>query len=260
MATAALVSPAAPYHSHHSSFSSGYHSAPPTSIAGMISPVASRRASDDSEGAPRPQPLPSIQEVISGSKPSAFAPPAPAPLPPPGHSLPSPFSISAPRPFGDLGSDKNPSPRTLLPSANYPPSNPLPAFPDPTRPSLLNRGAAPPPLNTFPGQHSSPPNHEQGVNHGEPQPYSAGHQHQSSNPPPSLYTPPSRPPGQLPLPQYPISPRNNGPSLPSPFESQRAPIYSEERDHSQGRDANEFKSRVDNAFETYAYCEILNTV
>lgn len=37
-------------------------------------------------------------------------------------------------------------------------------------------------------------------------------------------------------------------------------MYSEERDHSQGRDGNEFKSRVDNAFETYAYCEILNTV
>ncbi|KAK1754675.1 hypothetical protein QBC47DRAFT_223602 [Echria macrotheca] len=260
MATAALVSPGGPYHhSPHSSFSSSYHSGPPTSIPGMISPVDSRRASDDSEG-PHRQSLPSISEVISGTKATSYPPPAPAP-PPHSQGLPSPFAASGPRPFGDFSSDKNPSPRTLLPSSGYPRPDTLPAFSDPSRPALSNR-PAPPPLNTFPGRHPSPPvkmeQHEAEQRHAEQQPYSAGHQHQSSNPP-NMYTPPARPPGQLPLPQYPVSPRNNGPALPSPYEAPRPPMYADERDQSHNRDG-EYRSTLDKAFESWGYTEVLNTV
>ena len=275
MATAALASPSGPYHSHHSSFGSGYpHSAPPTGmpgIPGMISPVDSRRASDDSEG-PHRQSLPSISEVIGATKPPSYGPPAPAPLPP-SQSLPSPFSTSAPpRPFGDVVSDKNPSPRTLHPSSGYSRADTLPAFSDPSRPALSSRPGPPPPLNTFSSRHPSPPvnvkleQHEAEQRHAEQrhaeaQQYSAGHQHQSSQPPPSLYTPPSAraPPGQLPLPQYPVSPRHNGPALPSPFESQRPPIYSDEREHSHSREA-EYRSTLDKAFESWGYTEALNIV
>ncbi|KAK5658542.1 hypothetical protein OQA88_1934 [Cercophora sp. LCS_1] len=268
MATAALVSPGGPYHphhSHHSSFSSGYpHSAPPTGMP-MISPLDFRRASDDSEPPQHHrQSLPSISEVISGTKPTQYAAAAPAPLPPSG-SLPSPFSTAPPpRPFGDVGSDKNPSPRTLHPASSFPPPNTLPAFSDPSRPALSR--PAPPPLSTFPPRHPSPPvkveqhDRELEQRHIEPQPYSAGHQHQPSQPPPSLYTPPSRPPGQLPLPQYPISPRQNGPALPSPFETQRPPVYGEERDSSLNRDTGEYRSTLDKAFESWGYNEALTTI
>lgn len=267
MATAALASPSGPYHSHHSSFGSGYpHSAPPTGMPGMISPVDSRRASDDSEG-PHRQSLPSISEVIGATKPPSYGPPAPAPLPP-SQSLPSPFSTSAPpRPFGDVASEKNPSPRTLHPSSGYPRADTLPAFSDPSRPALSSRPGPPPPLNTFSSRHPSPPvnvkleQHEAEQRHAEAQQYSAGHQHQPSQPPPSLYTPPSAraPPGQLPLPQYPVSPRHIGPALPSPFESQRPPIYSDEREHSHSREG-EYRSTLDKAFESWGYNEALNTI
>lgn len=262
MATAALVSPGGPYHSHHSSFSSAYpHSAPPTAMPGMISPVDSRRASDDSEG-PHRQSLPSISEVISGAKAAPYPPNAPAPLPPSG-SLPSPFSTAPPRPFGDIGSDKNPSPRTLHPASSFPPQpNTLPAFSDPARPA--HSRPAPPPLSTFPPRHPSPPvkmeQHELDQRSHEQQPYSAGHQHQHSGPPPNMYTPPSRPPGQLPLPQYPISPRQPGPALPSPFEAQRPPVYGEERDQSQHRENGEYRSTLDKAFESWGYSEALTIV
>ncbi|KAK3945982.1 hypothetical protein QBC46DRAFT_63764 [Diplogelasinospora grovesii] len=269
MATAALISPSAPYHSHHSSYSSGYpHSAPPTSIPGMISPVESRRTSDDLD-APHRQSLPSIQEVISGTKPvSSYPQPAQAPLPPPPQqqqSLPSPFASHPPsRPF-DLGADKNPSPRTLHPvTSTYARQEQLPAFSDPARPSLLNR--PPPPLNTYPGQHPSPPvkleHLEPDHRHVEAHPLSGGYPHAPlpNQAPPALYSQTGRlPPGQLPLSSYPVSPQHGAPTLPSPFEQQRTPIYGDEGDFGNGR-GNEYKATLDRAFEVFNYGDALQVI
>ena len=270
MATA-LISPSPSYHhhQHHNSFSSGYpHSAPATtSIPGMISPVEPRRSSDGSEPThSHRESLPSISEVISGAKPVSYAQPSSAPMPP-TQSLPSPFSASTPsRPFGDIGGpDKNPSPRTLHPApTTYSRSEALPAFSDPARPALVSR-PVPPPLNTFPGQHPSPPVKFEQVEveqrHPDAQSLSAGHRPQPGQPLPGLYSETGRlPPGQLPLSAYPVSPRNSGPGLPSPYEQQRPATYhGEEGNYSQHR-PSEYKAAFDKHFETWGYQEALQTV
>ncbi|KAK3325823.1 hypothetical protein B0H66DRAFT_529844 [Apodospora peruviana] len=275
MATAALISPSGPYHPHHphhhphtSSFSSYPHSAPVASIPSMISPVDSRRTSDDSDTTHR-QSLPSISEVISGSKPAAYPPQVPTSMPQ-TQSLPSPFASSAPsRSFGDVGSDKNPSPRTLHPTSGYPRPDALPAFSDPARPAMSTRPAPPPPLNTFPGPHLSHPSHPsppsvkveqlEAERQAEAAQLSAGYQHSHGQPSPAgLYNQTGRlPPGQLPLSAYPVSPRHNGPTLPSPFDSQRTPIYGGDGDYNRG---NEYKSTLDRAFEVFNYGESLHSI
>ncbi|KAK0728656.1 hypothetical protein B0T26DRAFT_635990 [Lasiosphaeria miniovina] len=260
MATAALISPSGPYHSHHA-FSGYPHSAPTTSVPGMISPVDSRRTSDGSE-TPHRQSLPSISEVFSGAKQSSFASPAPNQIAP-TQSLPSPFGSSTPsRPFGDVGPDKNPSPRALHPTSGYPRPEPLAAFSDPSRPVMSSR-PVPPPLNTFSGPHPSPPvkmeQLEAEHRHTETSPYSAGHQHPSSQPHSAHFSQSGRlPPGQLPLSAYPVSPRHSGPSLPSPFES-RSSIYGEDADYAHVR-GNEQKSSVDKNFESWGYDECMRTI
>ncbi|KXX73926.1 GATA zinc finger domain-containing protein 10 [Madurella mycetomatis] len=265
---AALISPSAPYQ-HHAPYNSGYpHSAPATSIPGMISPVEPRRPSDESEPArSHRQSLPSISEVISGTKPVSYPPPPPAQMSP-AQGLPSPFSSSGPpRPFGDVGADKNPSPRALHPSSSaYPRPDSLPAFTDPARPTLASR-PVPPPLNTFPGQHPSPPvkleHPEAEQRHTEtPQSLSAGHRPQQAQPLPGLYSETGRlPPGQLPLSAYPVSPRHIGPALPSPYEPQRpAGAYGEEGGHSHGHRLSDYKAAFDKHFETWGYQEALQQI
>lgn len=261
-------------HQHHNSYSSGYpHSAPATSIPGMVSPVEPRRPSDESEtGHSHRQSLPSlpsILEVFSEKKPLGYAPPPPsAPLPPP-QSLPSPFtSAPPPRPFADLGSpDKNPSPRTLHPpsSSTYSRPDPLPAFSDPALPALASR-PVPPPLNTFPGHHASPPVKLEQVEaeqrHAEAQSLSAGHRPPPPpHPLPSLYSEPGRlPPGQLPLSGYPISPRHSaGAGLPSPYEARGPPGYGEEADYSPHR-TSDYKAAFDKHFQVNGYQDALQAV
>ncbi|KAM7203670.1 hypothetical protein V8F33_001985 [Rhypophila sp. PSN 637] len=269
MATATLISPSGPHHPHHHTHShsdrvgySGYpHSTPTTSIPGMISPVDTRRTSDDSESCHR-QSLPSISEVISGTKQSGYTAQAPVSMPP-APSLPSPFGSVTSRSFGDAASDKNPSPRTLHPTSSFPRPDALPAFSDPSRPALSSR-PAPPPLNTFPGPHPSPSSVkleqlEADQRHAEASQLSAGYQHSHGQPSPAgLYSQTGRlPPGQLPLTGYPLSPRNNGPTLPSPFDSQRTPVYGEEGDGYRGQ---EYKNTVDRAFEAFNYGETLHSI
>ncbi|AEO62431.1 uncharacterized protein THITE_2106568 [Thermothielavioides terrestris NRRL 8126] len=261
---ATLVSPSAPYHHrpHHNSFSSGYpHSAPPTSIPGMISPVEPRRASDESEpGHSHRQSLPSlpsISEVFSDRKPLAYGPPPSSAPMPPAQSLPSPFSATAPpRPFADVASpDKTTSPRALHPAPSTFPSRTeaLPAFSDPARPPLASR-PIPPPLNTFPGQHPSPPVK---LEHLEAEQRPAA---QPAQPLPGLYAETGRlPPGQLPLSAYPISPRHSGPPLPSPYEAQRPPVYGEETGYSPHR-PSEYKADFDKHFQTYGYQDALQII
>ncbi|KAK4168846.1 hypothetical protein QBC43DRAFT_81690 [Cladorrhinum sp. PSN259] len=270
MATATLISPSAPssYHQqHHSSYNSGYpHSAPVGSIPSMISPIEPRRPTDeaDSNHSHR-QSLPSISEVISATKPG-FPPPPPITQ---SQTLPSPFASSGPpRPFEQLGSDKNSSPRTLHPpSTGYSRPDTLPAISDPSRSLLNNRPPAPPPLNTFSGQHhSSPPplrhdQHEAEQRPGQVQPLSAGHREQSQQQLPGLYTETGRlPPGQLPLSGYPVSPRHNGPTLPSPYDTQRPPFHGEESPEYMHHRLSEYKAAIDKHFENWGYQENLQIV
>ncbi|EGZ75073.1 hypothetical protein NEUTE2DRAFT_104387 [Neurospora tetrasperma FGSC 2509] len=238
MATATLINPSSQYHSH--SFShNGYHPSSSASIPGMISPVDSRRTSDESEN-PHRQSLPSISEVISGTKPTSYPPHAPTSLPP-TQSLPSPFAPSGPPRSYDV--DKHPSPRALHPSSGFPRPDPLPAFSDPARPQLSSRPPPPPPLNTFPThhQHPSPPvkleQMEVDQRHAEASPLSAGYPHHPpGHPAGPHYAQTGRlPPGQLPLSAYPVSPRHSGPGLPSPYDSQhRPPMYPEEQEYGHG--------------------------
>lgn len=286
----ALISPSAPYrhdqqqqpqqqqqqpqhqqpqhqHQHHDSPSpANSHSAPATSIPGMISPVEPLRPLDDSEAGythwqSLPS-LPSILEVFSEKKPLGYAPPPPsAPLPPP-QSLPSPFTSFPPtHPFADLGSwDKNPSPRTLIPSSStFSLLDSLLVFADPVLPALASR-PIPPPLNTFPGHHASPPIQLKQVEaehrYAEAQSLSAG----PRTPPPadplfSLNAETGRlPPRQLPPSAYPISPRHSaGPRLPSSYEARESPNgYGEEADYSP-HCASDYKAAFDKHFQTNGY-------
>lgn len=275
MATA-LISPNPSYHhQHHNSFSSGYpHSAPTTSMPGMISPVEPRRPSDDSEhGHPHRQSLPSlpsISEMFAEGKSLGHVPPPHSAPMPPAPGLPSPFTSGPPpRPFGDVTSpDKNPSPRTLHPTSTYPRAEPLSTFPEPPRPALTNR-PVPPPLNTFPGQQPSPPvkleQHEAEQRHAEAQSLSASHRPQPTHPLPGLYAETGRlPPGQLPLSElpmsaYPTSPRHQGPPLPSPYESRGPPGYGEESEYAQLR-PSDYKANFDKHFQTNGYQDALQAV
>ncbi|KAK4177858.1 hypothetical protein QBC36DRAFT_345097 [Triangularia setosa] len=272
MATATIISPSAPaYHQHHSSYNSGYpHSAPVTSIPGMISPVEPRRSAEDPEPTNNHrQSLPSISEVISGTKPGSFAPPVPQQMPP--QNLPSPFSVASltsgpPRSF-EAGAEKNQSPRTLHPaSSGYPRPDTLPAFSDPSRPALASR-PAPPPLNTFSGPHQSSSRKIDSIETDQrpPQtqqtPLSAGHREQPPQQLPGLYSEAGRlPPGQLPLSAYPVSPRHSGAGFSSPYDSQRPPAYGEDSSEYMHHRLSDYKAALDKHYETYGYQDALQIV
>ncbi|KAL1835475.1 hypothetical protein VTJ49DRAFT_6639 [Mycothermus thermophilus] len=274
MASAAVATKPPYHHQHHNSFGSTYpHSAPTTGVPGMISPVEPRRPSGDSDHSHAHRQslpsLPSISEVFADRKSLGYAPPPPpnsAPIPP-APSLPSPFSSAPPpRPFSDVTSpDKNPSPRTLYPTTSFPRPDSLPAFSDPSQPPpppppLSNR-PVPPPLNTLTGQQPSPPLKFYEHAEAEQRRSEAGpsHRPQPQQPPPppalpSLYSETGRlPPGQLPLSAYPISPRHQGPPLPSPYEA-RPP----ESDFSPLRP--DHRASFDKHFQLNGYQDALNSI
>jgi len=257
MATATLISPSAPYHTHAPVFSS-YPPPPNSNMPGMLSPAESRRTSDDAEN--HRQSLPSIQEVIKGAKPNGFAPSIPTTMSGPP-SLPSPFTSSTPRPFPDMPHERHPSPGTLHGSASLPRSEVLPGFADPARPIISGRGPAPP-LNTFSGPHPSPPIKMEG--HDAERRLAEGHrlnggfsQPQSAQIP---YPPPGQlPPGQLPLSAYPISPRHGGPPLHSPFDSQQGSMHPDDGDFARNRDPK-YEQAVNRHFQAWSYAEYLAKV
>jgi hypothetical protein len=257
MATAALISPSTPYHGHPPPFSSGYHHpSQGVTIAGMISPVEPRRASDDSETSHR-QSLPSISDVLSGAKPSVY-PPSSAPTSMSGSSFPSPYA-SAPPPRSSYPEEKRSSPRSIHSSSSYPSGRePLPAFSEPARPPPF--AARPPPLSNFSGPHPSPPiKGELEEKASETHQLNGAYTHPHVPPQPHPYPPGQLPPGQHPLPAYPVSPRHPGPPgppLPSPFEAGRPPLHGEEGEYPRPR----YDATLNRAFEAWGYQESLTKV
>ncbi|KAK1469135.1 GATA zinc finger [Colletotrichum melonis] len=243
MATAALISPSSHY-GPPSSFSSGYqhHPAPGPSIAGMISPIEPRRPSDESE-TPHRQSLPSLSEVISGAKPSPY-PPSQGSSMSGSQSFPSPFAPGPPRSYAE-STDKN-SPRPPVPASTFAPrQDALPAISDPPRPPFAGRPPAP--LGGFSGPQPSPPlKHEHMRDMRESDARAAENagpyaQH-SIPPPPTIYPHPQHPqhpgqlpPGQVPLPGYPVSPRHAGPPPPFPYEAQRPIPHREDPEYGPAR-------------------------
>lgn len=92
--------------------------------------------------------------------------------------------------------------------------------------------------------------------------FKTGYPHQLQQPQqpgPGLYSQTGQlPPGQLPIPGYPLSPRQAGPPLPSPFDHQRPPMYGEENFASRGN--TKYEATLDRAFEAWNYGEALNRV
>lgn len=267
MATATILNPAPHYQTHQPPYSNYSHPAASSRMPGIISPVEPRRISDDNEP-PQRQSLPSIQEVISGTKPSAPAfPPTLSTSVSGPPSLPSPFTSStSSRPFADLSpQERHPSPRSLHNPAPFPTrGEPMPSFSDPSRPTLSGRPPAPPPLNTFhPGAHpSSPPLKMEPRG---PERQTDGHRMNGSYPqsagpeqPGLPYPQPVQlPPGQLPLSAHPMSPRHGGPSLPSPFDGSRSSMHD---DSDYMRRDNKYEQTLNRHFEAWHYQESLAKV
>lgn len=268
MATAALINPSHPYHALPPSYPASNHSAAPgPSIAGMISPVEPRRPSDEKDTAHR-QSLPSLSEVISGAKPSPFPPTQPPGMTGSSHSFPSPFGSGPSRHFPEPPSERQ-SPRALHPPSFTPRSeNALPPFSaDHPRPPPFAGRPPPPPLSSYATSQPSPPikpdhgrepepknNETNGVYQHPPQ-HAAPQQH-----PPPIYPQPHQaqlPPGQVPLPAYPVSPRHSS-ALPSPYESQRPGVHPEEGDYAPAR--FQYDRPVHRALDAYTYHEYLQRI
>ncbi|CAK7230777.1 hypothetical protein SBRCBS47491_007700 [Sporothrix bragantina] len=281
MATAALISPNTPHYPHHpsSSYSSGsyyqgqhgqqqshqqqqqgsqgghhsYHqqehahshgqASPTATAAGMISPVESRRTSDDHDmsgnnsGGHR-QSLPSLKDVIGKNPPSSYHPsshPAPSSTTPSGpppqqNSLPSPFSTSAPaRPFpaespSDMQQQHSPRAMQHPPPFGQRPEPSSSSFPAPPRPPLSRRASPPLSGDSSLSQHSQQgggPSSMQSILHSQP-PSSSQHapmypphpsQQQQHSPHPSHH---QRPQDQPPYHHGPPPPRDGRPHDDSP--------------------------------------------
>lgn len=266
MATATLLNPAPHYQTQQPSYPSNYsRSAAGSNMPGIISPAEPRRRAEENE--PQRQSLPSISEVISGTKPptSAF-PPSLSTSVQGAPSLPSPFTSStSSRPFADLSpQDKHSSPRSLHNPASFPArSEPMPPFSDPSRAPLSSRPPALAPVNTFhPGARHSPPPLKIESHPAERQ--AEAHRLNGSYPPSAVeqqnlpYAQQGQlPPGQLPLSAHPMSPRYPGHSLPSPFDGSRSSMH---EDSEYMRRENKYEQTLSRHFEAWQYQESLAKV
>lgn len=211
MAAASVLPPATSHYSTQpTAFSQNTHPAGRSPPTGMISSSEPRRAPDESDG-PSRQSLPSISEVISASRPNQYPPPAPA-----GSSLPSPF-VSSDRAYP--GPEKHSSPQSIHQSSFTPRQEHVSSFSESPRPPFSGRPGFPVAdrRSTPPGKPEHPS--QLTPTHGE-QPRSVSGSYPPQGPPSSHpYQGNHLPPGQMPLPAYPISPRHP----PSEYDSRRAP-------------------------------------
>lgn len=259
MATATLIAPSAHYPSQSPFPSYSQSSSGAASISNMISSVEPRKQADDQEP-PNRQSLPSISEVIQGTKPGPY-PVAHAPGLQSASSLPSPFA-PAPRPFPET--EKRSSPQPLHPTSSYPRQEGLPAFSDSPRPHFNGRPSLPPVSDrrqSPPAKADLPPQHH----HAEQKlpeshhPLNGVYSHPPPPPPPApvAYQPGQLPPGQMPLPAYPISPRHAMPPPAPGAYDPRAPPHAEESDYAARA---RYEATVDRHFESWSYQDSLSRV
>ncbi|KAF4965039.1 hypothetical protein FSARC_7112 [Fusarium sarcochroum] len=229
------------------------------SISNMISSVEPRKPADDQEPSNR-QSLPSISEVIQGTKPGPY-PVAHAPGLQSGSSLPSPFA-PAPRSFPEA--EKRSSPQPLHPTSSFSRQDGLPAFTDSPRPHFSNRPSLPPVSDRrqspsakpdLPPQHHHHPEQKLSEPH---HPLNGVYAHPPPPPPaPVAYQPGQLPPGQMPLPAYPISPRHGvPPHVPGSYDP-RAPPHVEESDYAARA---RYEATVDRHFESWSYQDSLSRI
>ncbi|EWY90764.1 hypothetical protein FOYG_08160 [Fusarium oxysporum NRRL 32931] len=256
MATATLITPAAHYQPQPQPPFSSYSqpSSGAASIANMISEP--RKAADDQEPSNR-QSLPSISEVIQGTKPGPY-PVAHAPGLQSGSSLPSPFA-PAPRSFPEA--EKRSSPQPLHPTSSFPRQD-GPAFADSPRPHFSNRPSLPPVSDRRQSPSAKadlPPHHHHHPEQKLPEPHhplNGAYAHPPPPPPaPVAYQPGQLPPGQMPLPAYPISPRHGmPPHIPGSYDP-RAP-HVDDPEYARAR----YEATVDRHYESWNYQDSLSRV
>ncbi|PFH55311.1 hypothetical protein XA68_10131 [Ophiocordyceps unilateralis] len=245
MATATVLAPSAHYPSQPSYSLSAYspHPPPPAMIA-----ADARRPSDDET--PVRQSLPSISEVISGARPGQYPPPSQTAIPPPGVALPSPFSQPA---HQYPEADKHASP--------FPPrQDGLSVFVDSPRPPFSGRHSLPPVADrraTPPTKADLPHPHVQ-----KPPPDAHAPNGTYSHPPPPAptshpYQPGQLPPGQVPLPSYPISPRHAVPVPPGHYDPRAQAAHLDEVDFA---NRTRFEAPLNRHFETWSYQDSLSRI
>ncbi|OAA45697.1 GATA-type sexual development transcription factor NsdD [Metarhizium rileyi] len=257
MATATVLAPSSHYPQSSSYSSYPQHqpgTAPPptqsSNSGGNMISSEHRRPSDDKEQSGR-QSLPSISEVISGTRPGQFPPAQPT-----GSSLPSPF-VPTPRSYSEA---EKQSPQQLHTSSTYPPRQEnLPAFVDSPRPPFNGRHSLPPVTDRrqtptkpeFP-QHRLAESQQQSDPHASNGAY--GHP-----PPPTSHPYPSGhlPPGQVPLPTYPVSPRHAVPPPPGSYDPRGQSVRHEDAEYS---NRPRFESAPARHFETWSYQDALSRI
>ncbi|KAG5798607.1 hypothetical protein H9Q69_002347 [Fusarium xylarioides] len=256
MATATLITPAAHYQPQpqppFSSYSQPNSGA--ASIANMISEP--RKPVDDQEPSNR-QSLPSISEVIQGTKPGPY-PVAHAPGLQSGSSLPSPFA-PAPRSFPEA--EKRSSPQPLHPTSSFPRQD-GPAFADSPRPHFSNRPSLPPVSDRRQSPSAKadlPPHHHHHPEQKLPEPHhplNGAYAHPPPPPAPVAYQPGQLPPGQMPLPTYPIPPRHGmPPHIPGSYDP-RAPPHMDDPEYARAR----YEATVDRHYESWNYQDSLSRI
>ncbi|KAG5921374.1 hypothetical protein E4U42_005869 [Claviceps africana] len=237
-----------------------------TSTGNMIS-SEQRRSPDDKEQSVR-QSLPSISEVISGARPGHYPPSHPS-MQPAGSGLPSPFPPTS-RQFTE---PEKHSPQPLHTSSSYPSRQEnLPAFAESPRPPYNGRHSLPPVgdrRSTPPTKSELPPHHHR-LNEAQPtsDPHTpngayVGHGHPPQSHTSHPYPPGHLPPGQVPLPIYPISPRHAGPPPPPPpppppagqYDPRGPPMRHEEADY-----RARFELGPSRQFEAWNYQDSLSRI
>ncbi|KAH7261864.1 hypothetical protein BKA59DRAFT_4521 [Fusarium tricinctum] len=260
MATATLINPSSHYQSQPPFSSYSQSSSGAASISNMISSVEPRKPADDHDQSNR-QSLPSISEVIQGTKPGPY-PVAHAHGLQAGSSLPSPFA-PAPRSFPEA--EKRSSPQPLHPNSSFPRQDGLPAFADsprphfnsrPSLPSVSDRRQSPSGKPDMPPQHHHHPDQKLSEPH---HPLNGVYAHPPPPPPPApvAYQPGQLPAGQMPLPAYPISPRHAMPPHATGPYDPRAPTRVEESDYAARA---RYEATVDRHFESWSYQDSLSRI
>ncbi|KAL2206115.1 hypothetical protein CC79DRAFT_846027 [Sarocladium strictum] len=257
MATATILQPA----SHHPPSHSSAYPTPTATVSSMISSEAGKPPGADSKDSPSRQSLPSISDVLKVAEPRQFQPPAP-PSMPPTSSFPSPFTSGHRGSYPD--GDKHASPQTLHHSSFPPRQEPPSGYADSPRssfhgrpglPAMPERRPSPPLRPELPPHHMAEPPRGHDPHH----PLNNGAYAHPPHAPPHPAGPYAHgplPPGQVPLPGYPISPHRAGPPGPHAYDPRGPPPP-----HPDDVDAAN-RARYDTArhFETWAYPQALGRV